>query len=62
MSIKDLIKAELDHLSEADLVEVYKLLKRRHERDAVPHDDLGKLLELCQMSTGIPDLAEQYSH
>lgn len=62
MSIKDLIKAELDYLSEQDLEEFYQLLKSRSQRHEDDHDELGDLLERCKISTGIPDLAEQHDH
>ena len=60
MGIKDLIKAELDYLSEEDLEEFYQLLKSRSQTHQDDHDELGDLLERCKVSTGIPDLAEQH--
>ncbi len=62
MSIKELIKAELDYLSEEDLEEFYQLLKSRRPKQKEEQDELGALLERCQVSTGIPDLAEQHDH
>jgi hypothetical protein len=62
VNIKDLIKAELDYLSEEDLAEFYQLLKARTQKNLAPHDELGDLLEACQVSTGISDLAEQHDH
>lgn len=62
MSIKDLIKAELDYLLEKDLEEFYELLKSRSQRPQESEDELGDLLERCKVSTGIRDLAEQHDH
>lgn len=62
MTIKELIRAELDYLSEEDLQEVYQLLKSRSQRQKENQDDLGTLLEKCKINTGIPDLAYQHDH
>jgi len=65
MSIKELIKQELDYLSEEDLEEFYQVIKSRSQRDVNNennNDELGDLLEKCQVSTGITDLAEQHDH
>ncbi|MBF2058200.1 MAG: hypothetical protein IGQ45_13545 [Cyanobacterium sp. T60_A2020_053] len=61
MSIKELIKQELDYLSEEDLQEFYQFLKSRSQRE-IKNDELGDLLEKCKVSTGITDLAEQHDH
>ncbi|WP_017293683.1 hypothetical protein [Geminocystis herdmanii] len=65
MSIKELIKQELDYLSEEDLQEFYQVIKSRSQREVNNknnNDELGDLLEKCQVSTGITDLAEQHDH
>lgn len=65
MSIKELIKQELDYLSEQELQEFYQLIKSRSQRDVNNNnnnDELGDLLEKCKVSTGITDLAEQHDH
>ena len=62
MNIKQLIKAELDHLSTQELQEFYELLKGRSQRQNNHDDELGDLLERCKVSTGIQDLAYQHDH
>jgi hypothetical protein len=62
MSVKDLLKAELDFLSEADLQELYEIAKSRSLKLKNRDDDLGDLLEQCKVQTGISDLAEQHDH
>jgi hypothetical protein len=62
MTIKDLIKEELDYLSDEDLQEFYQLLKSRSQRQKHNQDELGNLLERCKIKTGIPDLAYQHDH
>lgn len=62
MSVKELLKAELGFLSEEDLQELYELAKCRSQRIKDDWDELGELLERCQIETGIPDLAEQHDH
>lgn len=62
MSVKDLLKAELDFLSEADLQELYEIAKSRSLKFKNREDDLGDLLEQCKVQTGISDLAEQHDH
>ena len=62
MTIKELIKAELENLSEEDLQEFYQLLKNRDQRQKEDQDELGALLEKCQIDTGISDLAYQHHH
>jgi hypothetical protein len=62
MSIKELIKAELEYLSDEDLAELYELVKSRSQREKDDHDELGALLERCKINTGISDLAEQHDH
>ena len=67
MNIKQLIKAELDHLSTQELQEFYELLKRRSQDTKKVDDDsdwdkLSQILDECQIETGITDLAEQHDH
>lgn len=62
MTIKELINAELEKLSEEDLQEFYQLLKNRDQRQKYDQDELGALLEKYQMDTGISDLAYQHHH
>ena len=62
MSIKELIQAELEFLSEDELRELYDLVKSRSQKYKDNLDDLGKLLERCKVSTGISDLADQHDH
>lgn len=62
MSIKELIQAELDLLSDEELSELYKLIKSRSQKQKDSDDDLGQLLEQCQVSTGIADLSYQHAH
>lgn len=67
MIIKQLINAELDHLSTQELQEFYQLLKtRNNNKTRVNHfsdwDKLSQILDECQIETGIPDLAEQHDH
>lgn len=67
MNIKQLIKAELDHLSTQELQEFYELLKRRSQDTKKVDDDsdwdkLSQILDECQINTGITDLAEQHDH
>ena len=62
MNIKQLINAELDHLSTQELQKFYELLKSRSQRQNNHDDELGDLLERCKVSTGIQDLAEQHDH
>lgn len=62
MTIKELIKAELDYLSEEDLQEFYQLLKNHSQKQKESDDELGTLLEKCKINTGIPDLAYQHHH
>ena len=62
MSIKELIQAELELLSEDELSELYEILKSRSQKHTEPSDDLGSLLERCQVNTGISDLSSQHDH
>ncbi|MEM9539602.1 MAG: hypothetical protein AAGA60_08825 [Cyanobacteria bacterium P01_E01_bin.42] len=62
MSVKELLQAELEFLSEDDLQELYELAKRRSQRVKDDWDEFGALLERCQIETGITDLAEQHHH
>ena len=62
MSFKELIQAELEFLSEGELRELYNLVRTRSQKYKKNHDDLGELLERCQVKTGIPDLSEQHDH
>ncbi|MCB8758461.1 hypothetical protein [Planktothrix agardhii] len=67
MNIKQLIKAELDHLSTQELQEFYELLKRRSQDTKKVDDDsdwdkLSQILDECQINTGITDLAYQHDH
>lgn len=62
MSLKELIKAELEFLSEDELREFYNLIKNRSQKYKDNHDDLGELLERCQVNTGISDLSFQHDH
>lgn len=62
MTIKELIKAELDYLSDEDLQEFYQLLKSRTQKQKETKDELGTLLEKCKIKTGIPDLAYQHDY
>lgn len=62
MSFKELIQAELEFLSEDELRELYDLVKSRSQKYKNNHDDLGELLERCQVNTGIKDLAYQHDH
>lgn len=62
MSIKELIQAEIDLLSKAELGELYELIKKRGKKSKEDDDDLGQLLEQCQVSTGISDLSYQHDH
>lgn len=45
MTIKELINAELENLSEDDLQEFYQLLKNRNQKQKDNQDELGNLLE-----------------
>lgn len=63
MTIKELIKAELDYLSEDALAELYQLAKsrsRREKQEAIDEWDL--IIQECQIDTGISDLAYQHDH
>ena len=62
MSFKELIKAELEFLSEDELRELYELVKNRSQKHKTNDDDLGELLERCKVSTGIDDLSYQHDH
>ena len=62
MSFKELIQAELEFLSENELRELYDLVKRQSQKYKNNQDDLGELLERCQVNTGISDLADQHDH
>ena len=62
MSFKELIQAELEFLSEDELRELYNLVKSRSQKYKNNHDDLGELLERCQVNTGIDDLSYQHDH
>ena len=61
MSIKELIQAELELLPENELGELYELIKSRSQKYKAS-DDLGQLLERCQVNTGISDLSYQHDH
>lgn len=62
MSFKELIKAELEFLSEDELREFYELVKSKTQKHKTNDDDLGELLERCKVSTGIDDLSYQHDH
>lgn len=62
MSIKELIQAELEFLSEDELGEMYELIRSRSQKYKDNNDDLGELLERCQVNTGISDLSYQHDH
>lgn len=62
MSFKELIKAELEFLSEDELRELYDLVKSQSQKYKTNDDDLGELLERCKVSTGISDLSYQHDH
>ncbi|MEL7067880.1 MAG: hypothetical protein AAGN15_04405 [Cyanobacteria bacterium J06581_3] len=62
MSIKELIQAELELLSEDELAELYELMKNRSQKSKDSDDELGNLLESCQVNTGISDLSYQHDH
>lgn len=63
MSIKELIKAELDYLSEEDLEEIYQLLKSRSQRRKNEDiDEWDSIIQDCQIDIGIKDLAYQHDH
>ena len=62
MSLKELIHAELEFLSEDELRELYEEVKSRSQKYKNSRDDLGDLLERCQVSTGISDLSYQHDH
>ena len=62
MSFKELIKAELEFLSEDELRELYELVKSQTQKHKTNDDDLGELLERCKVSTGIDDLSYQHDH
>lgn len=63
MIIKELIKAELDYLSEAALAELYQLAKSRSHREKQEEiDEWDLIIQECQIDTGITDLAYQHDH
>jgi len=65
MSIKELIKQELDYLSEEDLQEFYELIKSRNSRDKKEEkqiDEWDLIIQDCKIDTGIEDLAYQHDH
>lgn len=63
MTIKELIKAELENLSETDLQEFYQLLKNRSQRRKPEEiDEWDVIIQDCQIDTGISDLAHQHHH
>lgn len=62
MSIRELIHAELELLPETELGELYELIKSRSQKYRDIDDDLGSLLNRCQVSTGLADLSEQHDH
>jgi hypothetical protein len=63
MSIKELIKAELEYLSEDALAELYQLAKSRsHREKQEPIDEWDLIIQECQIDTGITDLAYQHDH
>ncbi|MGI0480249.1 hypothetical protein ACN4EE_05605 [Geminocystis sp. CENA526] len=63
MTIKELIKAELDYVSEKDLQEFYQLLKSRSQRQKPEEiDEWDLIIQECQIDTGISDLAYQHHH
>ncbi|MBD2483486.1 hypothetical protein [Planktothrix sp. FACHB-1365] len=67
MNIKQLINAELDHLSTQELQEFYELLKSRSQDKKKVDDDsdwdkLSQILDECKINTGITDLAYQHDH
>ena len=62
MSTKELIQAELELLSENEIGELYELIKSRSQKYKDSDDDLGQLLERCQVSTGVFDLSYQHDH
>ncbi len=62
MSIKELIQAELELFSENELGELYELIKSRSQKYKDSDDDLGQLLERCQVNTGLSDLSYQHDY
>jgi hypothetical protein len=63
MTIKELIKAELENLSEEDLQEFYQLLKNRDQQHKSEElDEWDLIIQDCQIDTGISDLAYQHHH
>lgn len=62
MSIKELIQAELELFSENELGELYELIKSRSQKYKDSDDELGQLLERCQVNTGLSDLSYQHDH
>lgn len=65
MSLKELIKAELDLMSEKKLENIYQIIKKinEEEMDKVSDwDRLSHVLDECKIDTGIEDLAYQHDH
>jgi hypothetical protein len=63
MTVKELIKAELDNLTEEELQEFYQLLKKRNqEQKPETINEWDLIIQDCQIDTGISDLACQHHH
>ena len=63
MGIKELIKLELDYLSEEDLQEFYQLIKSRNRGEKKEEiDEWDSIIQDCKIDTGIEDLAYQHDH
>lgn len=65
MTIKDLIQAELEQIPEDKLEQVYHLIRnfnQKNDESSSDWDDLGNLLEECQVETGVSDLSYQHDY
>ncbi|WP_204101845.1 MULTISPECIES: hypothetical protein [Spirulina sp. CCY15215] len=65
MSVKELIYAELDLMSDQKLEEIYQIIQKLHKEETEEISDwdkLSKFFDENAIETGIPDLAEQHDH
>ena len=65
MTIKDLIQAELEQIPEENLEQVYHLIRNfnhKNDESSSDWDELGNLLQECQVETEISDLSYQHNY
>jgi hypothetical protein len=65
MTLKELISAELELMSDKKLTEIYQIIQKMKQEEIKKKSDwdrLSNILDQCKMETGIPDFAEQHDH